>query len=153
MEQSQFEFDQDVKENQDMTLKVIKYQMNSLPNYINEIVKCVYWELGLRKEIEGELKIVLPYDKVVIGNDIISFVGVNSAIERISTSEATIYTCSRAIGYEGCHAYDHFALVGAQQSILGRSIKYESLKEIYERETRKKLESNESLGDNENKSR
>lgn len=155
MEQSKLELSQDVKENQDMTLKVIRYQMNLLPNYINKVVKCIYWELGLRKEVEGVLNSVTPYDKVGIGNDIICFVGCNDAIEQISTNEVIIYTCSGAIGYEGCFAYDHFALVGAQQTILGRSVKYEDLKEIVAREAMEKAKkvSEESLEDNENKSR
>ena len=58
----------------------------------------------------------------------ISFVGVNDAIEQISSDEGIIYSCLGARGYQGCYAYDPFALVGAQQALLGRSIKYEAYK-------------------------
>ena len=80
MESDKLDFAQDVKESNDRTLRIIRYYMNSLPNYINKIVKCIYWELGDRKEIEGELNKVLPYDRIFIGNSIISFVGNNDDI-------------------------------------------------------------------------
>lgn len=117
---------QEVKEGMDFTLKVIRYQMDELPNYIGKTVKCIYWELGQCKTVEGDLVFVNPYDRVIIGNSMIPFVGVNDAIEKISLGEEVIYTCSRAKGYEGCYAYDKFALIGAQQSLLGKSVSFES---------------------------
>lgn len=114
-----------------MDAQVILFQMKSLPSFIGKNVKCVYWELGEVKEVEGELQFVAPYDRIIIGNTMISFVGVNDAIEQISTDEEVIYNCLGARGYQGCYAYDPFALVGAQQTILGRSLKYEALLENY----------------------
>ena len=153
MESDKLDFAQDVKESNDRTLRIIRYYMNSLPNYINKIVKCIYWELGDRKEIEGELNKVLPYDRIVIGNSIISFVGNNDAIEQISTDGEIIYNCLNARGYEGCHAYDHFALVGAQHTLLGRSVKYESLKQIAEMQRLEKIAQVSAISEGENKSR
>ena len=114
-----------------MDAQVILFQMNALPNFTGKDVKCIYWELGECKEAEGELKFVAPYDRVIVGNTMISFVGVNDAIEQISSDEGIIYSCLGARGYQGCYAYDPFALVGAQQALLGRSIKYEALNEAY----------------------
>ena len=72
MESDKLDFAQDVKESNDRTLRIIRYYMNSLPNYINKNVKCIYWELGDRKEIEGELNKVLPSGVTVLSAEYIN---------------------------------------------------------------------------------
>lgn len=118
-----------------MSQEVSDLQMHFLESHLNEEVQCVYWELGIQKEAKGVLRLVVPYDKINVGNLPIPFVGVNTAIEQVSINGTSIYVCPPAKGYQGCHAYDHFALVGAQMEILGKSIKLESLNKTYDNAT------------------
>ncbi len=115
-----------------MDAKVIEYQMKLLPSYVGQQVTCIYWEMGEQKLVEGELKVVRPYDRIVVGNTMVEFVGVSDAIEKIESAEGRIYLCAGASNYQGCYAYDHFAIVGAQMQLLGKSVKLESLNNTYE---------------------
>lgn len=116
---------------QEITFELMQRQMNFLEKYLNAEARCVYWNLGKLEEVSGTLRLIVPFDRIIIGNRSLSFVDSEVAIEEIYVNSNLVYCCPSARGYEGCYAYDHFAIVGAQQAILGKSVKLDALNETY----------------------
>jgi hypothetical protein len=117
---------------QEITFELTQRQMNFLEKHLNEEARCVYWNSGNPVEVSGTLTKIVPFDRIVIGNRILSFVDHEGAIEEIYINGNLVYCCPSARGYKGCFAHDHFAIVAAQQELLGKSVRLDALNTTYE---------------------
>lgn len=126
-----------------MSQDLMNLQMDILQSHQGELVKCIYWDKGEQKQVEGKLIRIIPFDSLLIeGSKTLTFVGPDVAIERVISLEHKksgdnddIYLCSAAIGYQGVNEHDHFALVNAQMSMLGKSPRLDSLNQAYDNAT------------------
>lgn len=120
-----------------MPVELIGMFMDYLSKRVGQEVTCKFWEVdsnnnSIVQEHNGILTQVLPFDMIAVGGLPIPFVGTEKAIEEVRHGDSVVYSNPKAIGYRGCYASDHFALVGAQMELLGRSVKLEQLNARYE---------------------
>lgn len=120
-----------------MSVELMEMLMDYLSKRVGQEVTCKYWRGDpnvdpVVMEQSGILTNVIPFDMIAVGGLPIPFVGPDKAIEEVRQGDYVIYSNPRAKGYKGCYATDHYAIVGAQMELLGRSIKLEELNAKYE---------------------
>lgn len=93
-------------------------------------IYCIYSNKGQREGIKGILKTVIPYDLVVVGDNLIPFVGPLMAIEAIfDENQQPIYRNTKADGYTGCSMRSPLDIVHEQNDILGYSVAWEAMEQ------------------------
>lgn len=111
---------------------LIKMSMEGLYKHLNEVVTCIYWEKGECRQLTGVLLKADPYDRVVIDNNEISFVGTERAIEELRNANYSFYYNPKVKGFQGSFIADHLGLVNNQLELLGRSVKLEAMNNAYD---------------------
>ncbi|MCX4254860.1 MAG: hypothetical protein OSJ63_06315 [Bacilli bacterium] len=114
-----------------MPKELVAMQMKFLESHIGDEGVCIYYEKGERKEIKGPIKLVEPFDRIVIGTYSLPFVGASIIIEQVSANGSSVYYYSGAKDYIQLFETDHYGLVMAQKEILGYSVKDVSMNASY----------------------